>query len=133
MMKAFDFTTHYRDVPFDIDLNNDTDYVIDKLDLKKKGIKEEDIDISVGYCVVKWELSIETRDWGVKNISAYTTSIELELYVEWYDKDDKKYDKTISVDLTDFETDNENEGFNGTFSVDNVSIDFEDKTINVEF
>lgn len=133
MMKAFDFTTHYRDVPFDIDLNNDTDYVIDKLDLKKKGIKEEDIDIGVGYCVVKWELSIETRDWGVKNISAYTTSIELELYVEWYDKDDKKYDKTISVDLTDFETDNENEGFNGTFSVDNVSIDFEDKTINVEF
>ena len=133
MMKAFDFTTHYRDVPFDIDLNNDTDYVIDKLDLKKKGIKEEDIDIGVGYCVVKWELSIETRDWGVKNISAYTTSIELELYVEWYDKDDKKYDKTISVDLTDFEIDNENEGFNGTFSVDNVSIDFEDKTINVEF
>ena len=114
-------------------MNNDNDYVIDKLDLKKKGIKEEDIDISVGYCVVKWELSIETRDWGVKNISAYTTSIELELYVEWYDKDDKKYDKTISVDLTDFETDNENEGFNGTFAVDNVSIDFEDKTINVEF
>jgi len=131
MMKSMKFVSEYSDVPFEIDLFNDNEYVENLLNLD---YDTDYIDIGVSYCKVEWEFTIETREWGVKTLSAYATNVSLELNCEWYDEDDNDYEKQLDIDLSDWEINsNTDEGFNDNVSVRNVEFNFEEKTINVEF
>ena len=130
-MKSMKFVSEYSDVPFEIDLFNDNEYVKNLLNLD---YDTDYIDTGVSYCKVEWEFTIETREWGVKTLSAYATNVSLELNCEWYDEDDNDYEKQLDIDLSDWEINsNTDEGFNDNVSVRNVEFNFEEKTINVEF
>ena len=130
-MKSMKFVSEYSDVPFEIDLFNDNEYVKNLLNLD---YDTDYIDTGVSYCKVEWEFTIETREWGVKTLSAYATNVSLELNCEWYEEDDNDYEKQLDIDLSDWEINsNTDEGFNDNVSVRNVEFNFEEKTINVEF
>lgn len=129
-MKSTKFVSAYGDIPFDIDLFNDEKFVKDQLKLNDEA---DYIDIGVEECAIEWEFTVEFRDWGVKTLSAYATKATLVLHCEWYDENDKQYEKSIKVDLKDWELDSSNEGFNDDVAVRNVEFNFEDKSINVEF
>ena len=131
MMKSITFVSAYGDVPFDIDLFNDENYVKDQLNLD---YEVDYIDVGVEECAIEWEFTIESRDWGVKTLSTYATKATLVLHCEWYDKNDKEYDKSLSIDLTDWEIDSSaDDGYKDSVSVRNVEFNFEEKTINVDF
>ena len=130
-MKSTKFVSAYGDIPFEIDLFNSEKYVKDKL---KLDYEADYVDVGVEECAIEWEFTVEVRDWGVKTISTYSTKATLVLHCEWYDKNDKDHEKSIIVDLTDWEMEsNADDGYQDTISVRNVEFNFEDKTINVEF
>ena len=123
-MKSMKFVSEYSDVPFEIDLFNDNEYVKNLLNLD---YDTDYIDTGVSYCKVEWEFTIETREWGVKTLSAYATNVSLELNCEWYDEDDNDYEKQLDIDLSDWEINsNTDEGFNDNVSVRNVEFNFEE-------
>lgn len=131
MMKSIKFLSAYGDIPFEIDLFNDEEYVKDKL---KLDYEADYVDIGVDECAIEWEFSTETRDWGIKTLSAYATKAILVLHCEWYDENDKDHEKSIIVDLTDWEMESRAEdGYQGAISVRNVEFNFKEKTISVDF
>ena len=93
-MKSMKFVSEYSDVPFEIDLFNDNEYVKNLLNLD---YDTDYIDTGVSYCKVEWEFTIETREWGVKTLSAYATNVSLEVNCEWYDEDDNDYEKQLDI------------------------------------
>jgi len=105
-------------------------------ELSKKGFKEDNLfyTTSVAYCKVDWDFTIEMRSWGVKTLSAYATKVVLEIYVEYYDREDNEFEEEIEVDLSGWEIESEREKENdGIYIVQNVQFDFKDKTIIVQF
>ena len=130
------FINTYSDSNFDIDLFNENSYIIKKL--IEKGIKIIDknpiADVGISNCTVRWDFTIEMRGWGVKTLSAYATNVELFLMVEYYDENEDIEEIEVEVDLSKWEIDSERDTDNGdVFQVQNVSFDFDDKKINVQF
>ena len=133
-MHTTPFTNNYREDKFDIDLLNEGRFI--QKELSKKGFKEDNLfyTTSVAYCKVDWDFTIEMRSWGVKTLSAYATKVVLEIYVEYYDREDNQFEEEIEVDLSGWEIESEREKENdGIYIVQNVQFDFKDKTIIVQF
>jgi len=133
-MHTTPFTNNYREDKFDIDLLNEGRFI--QKELSKKGFKEDNLfyTTSVAYCKVDWDFTIEMRSWGVKTLSAYATKVVLEIYVEYYDREDNEFEEEIEVDLSGWEIESEREKENdGIYIVQNVQFDFKDKTIIVQF
>jgi hypothetical protein len=79
-----EFITYTRDNnAIDVDL----DYINEHIETTK-GINSKLIESVYGNAVIKWQCEFETRTWGVKNISVYATSVELEVNVEHYESFD---------------------------------------------
>ena len=124
MMTTETFTNYYKNDGFSIDLWGEESYVV----------RENLASIEPRDCSVEWDFTIEMRDWGVKDLSAYATKVSLSLFVEYYDKDENIHDEEIEVDLKGWEIDSERNRDNGDiFNVQNVSVDFKEKVIKVEF
>ena len=129
-----EFITYTRDNnAIDVDL----DYINEHIETTK-GINSKLIESVYGNAVIKWQFEFETRTWGVKNISVYATSVELEVNVEHYesfdwDNDDlieKEFD--LSEHIKDFKIETETD-LKDCFFVKDVAIDFKAKTILVTF
>ena len=136
IMTTETFINTYSDSNFEIDLIDENSYVIKKL--IEKGIKIIDKnpieDVGISNCIVRWDFSIEMRSWGVKTLSAYATNVELFLMVEYYDENEDIEEIEVEVDLSEWEIDSDRDTDNGdVFQVQNVSFDFDDKKINVQF
>lgn len=71
---------------------------------------------------VHWQVELECRDWGVKNILAYVTKVEAEIELE---------SGLILNDFEDWEIESEIE-IGETIQVTDVQFDFSDKTITVQ-
>ena len=133
-MHTTPFTNNYREDKFDIDLLNEGRFI--QKELSKKGFKEDNLfyTTSVAYCKVDWEFTIEMRSWGVNTLTAYATKVVLEIYVEYYDREDNEFEEEIEVDLSGWKIESEREKDNdGIYIVQNVQFDFKDKTIIVQF
>ena len=119
------FTNYYENEDgFSIDLWGEESHVA----------RENLASVEVCDCIVEWNFTIEMRSWGVKDLSAYATKVTLSLMVEYYDKDENLQEEEIEVDLKDWEIDSERNRDNGDmFKVQNVSVDFKEKLITVEF
>ena len=118
------FTNYYKDDGFSIDLWGEESYVV----------RENLASVDAYECSVEWDFTIEMRSWGVKDLSAYATKVSLSLFVEYYDKDENLHDEEVEVDLKDWEINSERDRDNGDmFNVQNVSVDFKEKLIIVEF
>lgn len=91
-----------------------------------------------GY--VEWAFYVEYRSWGVKTISCYATKVEVDYKVSlWQDEGDDIVDE-YSIDtslpiLSDWEIENENDDidFGDSITPQNIQIDFDTKTITINF
>ena len=88
---------------------------------------------------VKWTAELEVREWGIKMISIYPNSVtgSIELEENRYEEKDT-FEKEIAIDSKNSEWELQCEGTDGlnlsdSIMPDNVSINFEDKTITVSF
>ena len=136
---------------FDIDLYFEKEYI---KELIKQGINSGTIrngidletlhiDTVSASMKVEWDFCLEMRSWGVKNCDAVANGIgDVNFFICYYDKhsgDDEREIELINVDMSEFEIDTErtSETYSGdtkTFwNVESVAIDFEDKTITVNF
>ncbi len=118
------FTNYYKDDGFSIDLWGEESYAV-----------RENLSYIDAYdCSVEWDFTIEMRSWGVKDVSTIATKVSLSLFVEYYDKDENLHDEEVEVDLKDWEIDTESNRKEGhVYKVSNVSFDFKEKQIIVEF
>lgn len=104
-----------------------------------------DMDISYLNCSVNWRYDLDIRSWGIKDISFYTTSVEIHAWVEIFDEDYTKVEteKEIEIVVNDMggfgsdEPDNwyyvdekDNERYH-TILPTELQVDLNDKTVNV--
>jgi hypothetical protein len=97
-------------------------------------LKENDnYDVS-GKFTIKWRLNLELRDWGVKDISQSILDITgfFDLTI-WGDNDDDEHQIEFNNSIEKFDITTEKDDVTSGISVENVSINFEDKTILVSF
>ena len=137
-MNTYDFKSNYTNEPFEVNLSNEKDYVVSKLGLTKE--EEDNMEITVSDCDVEWYFTIEMRSWGVKTLSAYATKISLELYVEYEVESEEPFkyqskEHTIKVDFEEWEEidSKRDESNDGMYTVNFVDVDFNDKSVEVEF
>ena len=137
-MNTYDFKSNYTNEPFEVNLSNEKDYVVSKLGLTKE--EADNMEITVSDCDVEWYFTIEMRSWGVKTLSAYATKISLELYVEYEVESEEPFkyqskEHTIKVDFEEWEEidSKRDESNDGMYTVNFVDVDFNDKSVEVEF
>jgi hypothetical protein len=127
------FTTHTSE-------NKHIDFYLNEFEsyIKKYFQFDNEIDSIKEYATIDWEFYFEARSWGVKNIGAFATQIKsLIIHVEYYEsKDDETiYEREFDLThmITDFELNSDSENANDFYEPRVITIDFDDKTINVEF
>tara|TARA_R100001129_G_scaffold59086_2_gene40482 strand:- start:745 stop:1158 length:414 start_codon:yes stop_codon:yes gene_type:complete len=135
-MKTDNFKTRLSENKFDVSLFGEKT-IIDYIDSSK-------IDyVNVSDLVVSWDFYIEMRSWGVKDMGAYAIEVYtdklngkpiIQLDIEYYNNNDWSGDtmrKTIDVDISDFKIETERAEKDGTFTITDVHIDFNNKEISV--
>ena len=127
------FTTHTSE-------NKHIDFYLNEFEsfIKKHFQFDKEIDTIKEYAIIDWEFYFETRSWGVKSIGAYATQIKsLIIHVDYYEsKDDETiYEREFDLSqmITDFELDSECDGAKDYYEPKDITIDFENKEIKVEF
>jgi len=103
---------------------------------KWKG-RDDNNDISA-VAVVHWDFYTEMRSWGVKNVGAYATWVHIEFEVNWWNENDEEEVEEYTID-----TSNEDDKWEIETEIDlqlgdcicphNVEVDFETKTITINF
>jgi hypothetical protein len=72
-------------------------------DLSLKDLSKNDLDFDISHFSIKWEFEIESRDWGIKNLSVHIPTQEIEIDIigiEYYIDDHKTVEiPNISVKL----------------------------------
>jgi hypothetical protein len=125
MIKENGFTTRITDIDF---------YTY------KQNIFKHNYDIE-GEAIIHWEFYVEYRSWGIKTISCYATRVEVDYTLTHWDKngkDDRIDEFTIDTSLSafeDWEVQNENDDieFGDSICPQNIEVNFEDKTITINF
>ena len=109
---------------------------------KWKG-RYENNDISA-VAVVHWDFYTEMRSWGVKDVSAYATYVHIEFEVNWWggEGDDDEVEE-YSIDSEDggrkdlikweIETNTDGLEFGSSISPQDVEVDYDTKTITINF
>lgn len=126
------FKTHVTDWS----LIGENDFV--KKIIKLKFIEIEHIELKP--IIIEWQFEYETRDWGIKNISAYATKVNADMTIEYYKNNDKEEielcskEINLAVYMRDFEMTSCLENIeDGQICITELEIDFEAKIINVVF
>ena len=127
------FTTHTSE-------NKHIDFYLTDFEsfIKKHFMFDKEIESINEQAIIDWEFYIETRSWGVKNIGAYATNMKsLIIHVEYYEsKDDETiYEREFDLTemITDFELNSDCDDKKDYYEPREITIDFADQTINVEF
>ena len=61
--------------------------------------RDRDFEVVDIDCYVNWRFDLDIRSWGIKDISIYTTSIQLSATIEIYDEEYTKVDTTKEIEL----------------------------------
>jgi hypothetical protein len=115
-----------------------------KVDVDQIHADDFDIDQVNASARIEWMFDIEMRSWGVKSFSAYATAIKITVFVNYYYEGDDpndyiEHEDEMVLDLNEFELESQREGndYSGNtkdhICVNNVSVDFQDKTIQITF
>ena len=84
--------------------------------------------------IIKWDMEIEARSWGVKNIYPFVRNVTLEVEVYEYTDDEDKLIETISISEEDnWEYSNEFASKGDGLCPQDIYIDFVKKKIDIEF
>ena len=102
--------------------------------------RDDNNDISA-VAVVHWDFYTEMRSWGIKNVGAYATYVHVEFEVNWWNENDKEEVEEYSIDTRglssydeEWEIDTEIDlQLGDCIFPQNVEVDFETKTITINF
>ena len=108
---------------------------------ENKKIKFYEMDIMSETAIVDWQFYFEARSWGVKNVGAFATAVtSLDVCIEYWknendyeDGNEIEIDYDLTNDIKDFQVNSENDSNGTMFSIQEIYIDFEDKTITIKF
>jgi len=126
---------------FDVDLFGFNEWFIKEFKLSPE-VQIDDFNPSIQ---VEWSFYMEMRTWGVKSIGAYPTKVSFNdpMVVTFYDQDDEHHEFEVKEDqlnklISEFEIDSNdcrrsNDQMDNMFCVTNVEINFDDKSIEIEF
>ena len=121
---------------------------VDIFGLKKHFPQYEDRDFEVVDmdCHVNWRFDLDVRSWGIKDISIYTTHVQLSATIDIYDEDYTKVERTEEIELNvddmgGFKSDDPEKWYYDdeqddemryhTILPTNVQVDLEDKFVTV--
>jgi len=140
-MNSENFTSKNTECNFDVDIDGFNKWFIKEFDMPE----DIEIDCVTPIIQVDWSFYLEMRSWGVKSIGAYATKVSGSIVVDYYDTEEKEHQFEIT-DLVlnkyfsewenengDFIESNDQREIQDTFQVNLCTIDFEDKTIEVQF
>jgi len=85
---------------------------------------------------VSWELFLEMRSWGLKNISAYATYVQVEIEVSWWMDDGDDEVETVTIDSEDgweIESDMDTLEMSDSIFPQAMEVNFDTKTITINF
>ena len=102
--------------------------------------RDDNFDISA-VAVVHWDFYTEMRSWGVKNLGAYATWVNIEVAVSWWNENDEEEVEEYTIDSNDennfeykWELDTEIDlKLGDCICPNNVEVDFDTKTITINF
>lgn len=118
-----------------IDSKNVSIYNFDKHFPKLAGLQNgSDYEIEPGEFIVKWNFEVESREWGVKEMSWYPTDIGGNFDIVYFDANgDEKERESLEFE-PDIFRDNfemENDLAHRSLSVNDIEIDYEAKSVLV--
>ena len=61
--------------------------------------RDRDVEVVDMECYVNWRYDLDVRTWGIKDISIYTTSVQVSAVIEIYDQDYTQVEKTEEIVL----------------------------------
>jgi len=133
-MRTQTFTNQYSEDNFDVELCEEKSYVLEKIASNhKKMNKENFLTTYTVSCNVDWDFTIEMRSWGVKDISAYATRVDLTIMADYF-YGTENMENEIEVDLKEWKIDSDRNSDSGDmFKVQWVTFDFKEKLITVSF
>jgi len=94
-------------------------------------------DISA-VAVVHWDFYTEMRSWGVKDVSAYATWVNVEFEVNWWGENDIDVQEEFSINTSDsneweITTNTDSLEFGNSICPQDVEVDYDTKTITINF
>ena len=104
---------------------------------KWKG-RDDNNDISA-VAVIHWDFYTEMRTWGVKDVSAYATWVNIEFEVNWWgeEEDDDEVEEfsidTSNSDEWEITTNTDSLAFGHSICPQDVEVDYDTKTITINF
>ena len=61
--------------------------------------RDRDFEVVDMECYVNWRYDLDVRTWGIKDISIYTTSVQVSAVIDIYDEDYTHVEKTEEIVL----------------------------------
>jgi len=90
-------------------------------------------EFNYGVITVNWNCDVEMREWGIKSIGAYVTTIRGYIEILHLDKDGEIIkEEEIDVNELGFDIESELELEDGFLCPSDIDIDFKDKTITIK-
>ena len=110
--------------------------------------RDRDFEIVDMDCYVNWRYDLDVRTWGIKDISIYTTSVQVSAVIEIYDEEYTQVETTKEIELSvddmgGFQSDEPDKWYYDdekddemryhTILPTHVQVDLEDKFITVNW
>ena len=108
--------------------------------------RDRDFEVVDMDCYVNWRYDLDVRTWGIKDITIYTTSVQVSAVIEIYDENYTEVETTKEIklnvdDMGGFQSDEPDKWYYDdekddemryhTILPTNVQVDLEDKFITV--
>ena len=61
--------------------------------------RDRDFEVVDMDCYVNWRYDLDVRTWGIKDISIYTTSVQVSAVIEIYDEEYTEVETTKEIEL----------------------------------
>jgi hypothetical protein len=134
-MESLKFTSKRSDLDFNVFMSNENLFILSlfkKIGIDPKGCEIELVSPNIE---VSWELYVEIRKYGIKDIGVYATKIDLNIDVD-YRRDAGQFVDYVNIEMNeyikDFEINSDSMSVSQYF-IDDIEIDFKEKKINVNF
>ena len=110
--------------------------------------RDRDFEVVDMDCYVNWRYDLDVRTWGIKDISIYTTSVQLSATIEIYDEEYTEVETTKEIvlnvdDMGGFQSDEPDKWYYDdekddemryhTILPTHIQVDLEDKFITVNW
>ena len=110
--------------------------------------RDRDFEVVDIDCYVNWRFDLDVRTWGIKDISIYTTSVQLSATIEIYDEEYTEVETTKEIvlnvdDMGGFQSDEPDKWYYDdekddemryhTILPTHVQVDLEDKFITINW